>query len=294
MDIEKGGKLLSLTAIKFRILVVLSIVLLILTSFYYLNHSNKAFSKGNQTFEPGTSIANISIGEKDMDEAQTLLQEKIDDWLDSTNIVFQYKDRELEASASSIYQFDLMESLRQAEQQTNNPVIVVLDDMFLKRFLNDLANEDIILKINEEELFEQVSSFNLQNRPQFTVNLHEYVYEHLIQEEVIAEVKKNIAENGSYFYLNQIVNSLDGTIIEPQETFSFLSILNQHAYDSPNGEMGIVASVLYEAITETNFEIVERHLSQTFPSHAKLGFESLITYPHHDLVVYPDFRTYKA
>ncbi|MCD8502711.1 MAG: VanW family protein [Bacillaceae bacterium] len=59
--------------------------------------------------------------------------------------------------------------------------------------------------------------------------------------------------------------------------------LNEHSLNSPNDEISIVASVLYNVLMHTNFDILERHISQSLPSYSELGFEAFVSYPHHDL-----------
>lgn len=244
--------------------------------------------------EQGTIISNISLSEQSVEEAKALLVETTDTWKETNSVSFQYKDREATTSAAMFYHFRIDESIELAKKQKQLPIVVQLDELSINHAINELANEDILFKIDREQLDRDLISYATSlTREDFQINLHDYIFEHLKEEVVIADGELADLSHGSYFYLNQIVESLDGYIIEPNETVSLLSILNEQSLNSSHNELSMVSSIFYKALTETNFEIIERYISQSLPPYSQLGFEAFVSYPNHDLrFVNPNYTPY--
>lgn len=78
------------------------------------------------------------------------------------------------------------------------------------------------------------------------------------------------------FGLEHVVSLLDGTMVNPGEEFSFINTVSENATKVNGGALNFVSSLLYDAVLQTEYEILERHQGNVIPTNVELGKEATI------------------
>ncbi|MEH7379775.1 G5 domain-containing protein [Bacillus sp. JJ1533] len=76
--------------------------------------------------------------------------------------------------------------------------------------------------------------------------------------------------------------------IPANKSFSLLSFLSESGTSTnySNEALSIIATGIYSTILSSNFEIVERHISNQLPYYAAFGYEAMIEKDRKDLIIY--------
>nr|WP_249365545.1 VanW family protein [Cytobacillus citreus] len=77
--------------------------------------------------------------------------------------------------------------------------------------------------------------------------------------------------------MRQIIEKLSTIKIQPNSQFSLLKLLEENGLEkeSPTA-INILATAIYQLILPTNFQIIERYISNEMPEYAQLGFEAKV------------------
>ena len=78
------------------------------------------------------------------------------------------------------------------------------------------------------------------------------------------------------FAPDELVSLLDGMMINPGEEFSFIEAVNENVSKVNSESLNFVSSLLYDAVLQTEFEILERHQGNEIPTSIELGKEASI------------------
>lgn len=74
--------------------------------------------------------------------------------------------------------------------------------------------------------------------------------------------------------VSNVVDLLNGTILYPGDTFSFISIVGESSAN--NEAKNFVASLVYDVVLNTEFQIVERHSQEKIPTYLEPGINARI------------------
>lgn len=242
--------------------------------------------------DKGTRVANISIGDKTIDEAIKLLYAETEAWKAANTISFHYKDKYTVNVASTLFNFDIEGAVQYAVVNQIAPLIVSINEATVNEMLNTLSSAELAAKIDRDRLYNDLQAFARSlKEEEHQVNLHDYFLPEHAEEQVI--VSEAYITNFVFSdTLKQMVSILNGTSIEPRQTTSFLTMVPESAH-SHSYEMSVIATGLYQVFLETNFEVIERHISQFLPEYSDLGLEAFVSFPSHDLRVYnPNYISY--
>lgn len=82
------------------------------------------------------------------------------------------------------------------------------------------------------------------------------------------------------------INEFDEVHIPANKPFSLLSFLSESGTSTKysNEALSIIATGIYSTILSSNFEIIERHISDQLPNYAAFGFEAMIENEKKDLI----------
>lgn len=249
----------------------------------------------------GSMIANISVENKTENEISQLLENEIALWKEGEDITLK-SDFELIMLPHSAVQFDIHTTINQLKEKTKRtfsnfflgqknvhiPLSVQVDEeneaiQALKKF--DHIDLDSTLT-NVEEM-----ASRLENSPATLT----YIEGKEIPLETIASVEMKIPSL-SNAVLTYAIDELNGFIIEPDDTFSFLQTVTfPEALTTTTNEVSFLATALYSLFLQTNFDIVERNSGLTVPSYAEPGLDVVVNDKEEkDLVVVnPNSISYK-
>lgn len=222
----------------------------------------------------GSTIAGINVDGLELNEIETVLNEAINKWLQE-DIKVTGGGNELIVDSSKL-QFDIPATIN--EYQT------LLDKPWYAFWESERAVH-IPLKVNEnEEIRSEIASIadwvtdetysQLMSQVSFLMdhkieaNLKDLA---LYDKERLAFSIREIPSNASK--TDELVNLLDGMLIHPGQEFSFIQAVTNRLAIADSVSINFVASLLYDAMLHTEFEILERHQGEKIHSSIELGKE---------------------
>lgn len=252
------------------------------------SYAYETLNPTEKLIEKGTLVSSISIGELTNEAALQLIEEETDKWREANTVSFHYMDKDSTISASELFYFDFETSLQLALKEKAAPLFVMINQDRLDETLLQLSDQSLGKMIDHDLLKEHLMEYaqSIKNEV-FQVNIHDYLLEEYLEDQAI------ISE--SYIYnlssinngLNEIIKGLNGYQINPKSETSFNSILEElNLSEVNNHASGIVATAIYQGLLETNFEIRERHISNSLPDYSELGFEADVLRDERDLRFY--------
>lgn len=233
-------------------------------------------------FDEGTMIGPIDISKLSKQDATSKVQQKITQWLSHNSLRIVYGDISQTTSASDIYQFQIDQLVSKAESGKMNPLNATLRKETIKNSIERISKEEY-QNFNHEALEREILQHgaSLQENP-LKLDLVQYITSNN-HEMIVKSTISNIADAE----LIRFTNMLRSAEIPPFQAFSLLDLIHHHELDLLTDEaLSIIASAIYETILPTNFQIVERHISDHLPPYAKLGYEAAIVKDHKNLIFY--------
>lgn len=236
----------------------------------------------NTSFTKGTKIAGISIGGLSYEKAYEKVDNKVKEWQQSGHLTFSY-DKEEVLLDRSVVVFHLKESLKRAETQKNESLIVDINkDKLYGDLYNHVTTEDQ-KKVNKKSLEKTIADQSQRLATKTLFVLQSYIKEtEPLKETVVAEVERPLSEE-SKENLSELFGSSSWTIGSKDE-FSFnYAVLTQYEESFLQESREVLTSSLYEAMLHTDFAITERHISTTRQNHVPLGYEAYVSLGKEDL-----------
>lgn len=229
-------------------------------------------SENRSYFAEGTIIGNVPVGGKTKKEALALVEEEISKWLDRTSITLEYMGNSKTLDLSYI-QFDAQASVENARHGIRNLVAATISPLneFLKSLSPSIKLEDFNVKALESDI---LNNAQVLEPGEYIYRVENFYVSASLQEDTVIEQ--------SPIKLNQEdeeIKIFDGKKIkvEPKTLFSLLNYLKEEQLHTLSGQtLNKIASAVYTVILPTNFSILERHISNTLPSYAVLGFEAKV------------------
>lgn len=253
-----------------KLIALVLLISVILFSFQFA--LNKAFATSK-----GSTIGSVNVEDLSDKEMEKKLNEAIKEWMNS-DLYITIGGHNVQVSGDD-FLFDVNASIKQYKNDTDkswyafwqqNPTVheqleVVANDSLIKKIQNEtnLKVEEVKPQILEAASYLKESPIKL-NVQDIAINDAERIsFETIsIKDSAISDV-------------TEIAKQLDGIMIEPETPFSFNDVAEKAGGN--DDEMTLVASVLYSAVLQSSFEILERHQADTIPKIVKPGYEATVS-----------------
>lgn len=274
----------------------LFLILFICTAYFFcFTHfgvkAYESFFKQNNVFTEGTRVASLSIAEKTPNEAIQLVDEHLTKWLNETTVTFQYKEKSSSFDLTNLI-FDVEATVTQAKNGEENLVDVGIVEIgnAITSISKTLTKEQFQMEKLEADILSHARMLEIGN---FSFRLEDYILDSSLNDPKV---------------INQATISVDGTTaffdkpieIEPKTEFSFLQYLQEQSMDGMSSNLqNKIATAIYEVILPSNFQIIERHISNELPKYSTLGLEAkvddilnqnLVFYNPNDLSYFIEFK----
>lgn len=240
--------------------------------------------KMRDVYPDGTAIANVNVSGLDEETAYPKVQAAVKQWQSGEPMRFSYYNQEISLSKQS-FSFDIQHTFSNAASGKQVPLSVKIDtDLLYQEMGSGLTVEQwqqIDKKRLQKELEVLASMLQENNEPIALVSYMENEEEK--KETVIYEAKRPIPADVQTDVKNW-VEQQKTLSIPSKEGFSFLETLKKadNLSISNNGAT-FIASTVYEVVLHTNFDILERSISDTKPINIPLGYEAKIIEDEMDL-----------
>lgn len=264
---KKWTKLLPLIAI----VALLSVIYLLLPTkivdtAYADNEKNRS------------TIAGVPVSGLDQEEIRQALQTAIDEWI-SQPIIVSGGGTEIEIDPST-FEFDIDSTISLYETMVDKPWYAFWQaEKVVHIPLEVMTNETVQQQVSSVGIFDGEETYSLvKTQVSF---LKEHQIEAVIQDlnqfedERIAILIEEIPENSKG--ISDIVNVLNNTVMNQGELFSYIERVGEKFNNANSTTLNFVASMIYSATLQTEFDIAERHQQQQLPTYIDPGHEASIS-----------------
>lgn len=253
--------------LKLFLVLILSITYIFSFSHFGALAYDSVMNRSDQ-FAEGTMIGSISVAGKTSNEAGQLTDEQLTNWLNNTTISLKFKEKS-ETIDLGLFTFDVENTVSKAKHGQANPVVVELES--LEETLFSLSPSLTASTVHLDELKSKVlQSALMLEAGSYEIRLEEFLAGQGNESTTIAE---SIIQSE---FLEEELESFVGKSIEIGATsqFSLLEFVEEEIGQVSPLSLSKIATAIYDVILPTNFDIIERHISNELPSFASLGFEA--------------------
>ncbi|MFC7685218.1 VanW family protein [Ureibacillus sp. GCM10028918] len=229
----------------------------------------------------GSTIAGVKVSGLDENEMKEALQQAVNTWV-SESIVVSDGEQEVLVDPSQFI-FNLESTVEQYQTTVDKPWFAFWEsDQVVHLPIQITVPEELINSLTV------VSSWDAEATLNSIITQASYLKEHeiaavqndmtQIENERIAlsiETIPNQAED-----ISDIVNFLNETVVYPGETFSFITKVGES--NANNEAKNFVASLLYDAVLNTEFQIVERHSQEKIPTYLEPGINARVNIQYNE------------
>ena len=267
-----------------RRLIVLAAVLILFLAASYAGYFSLTVSAA-AAFPEGSSIGGVDVSGLSEEEALEQLASSVEIWKkENVNVI---TSRGVVTIPEEEITFDIKGSVEELKKQVKKPWYMI----FRKTEPQQIPFK-INVELSEETLAGFPDSVNINETVQRIKQTVSLLGDHDVmalqseeaEERVIAESSWRIPDD--FVFIEMIVDQLDGTVIQPEETFSFLDAVFAPLHTYSEEEGNFAASQLYSLFLQTNLEIIERHSQGVIPVYSVAGIEAKVDWQEEkDLIV---------
>ncbi|WP_053367289.1 G5 domain-containing protein [Bacillus sp. FJAT-27245] len=254
-------------------------VVLILSTAYVFGFSQYgpkvlgALFAAEKGYLPGTAVGTINLEGRTPKEALSLLQEAIADWQANSSFTLHFKEKSIDLGIDR-FAFDPEGTITSLVDGKQNAVQVNVADRTLIEWIEKISpaliGEEIDLKKMGEKLSEPAKLLSSES---VSFALDPFLANGQKDEGVIASGTIDVSEPS--YELEMAVKELSEIKVAGHAEFSINRALEEKGLSgiSPMAASMLATSV-YIAVLQTNFDILERNISKELPDYAKLGSEA--------------------
>ncbi|WP_049682466.1 VanW family protein [Peribacillus loiseleuriae] len=229
-------------------------------------------SQTDQPFAANTSIGTVLVSGESKKQATENLLHSINERQTKSGLSLTFADRKMTLPVHAI-QFSLEESVRDAKNGIDNPLVATITESNVRQLLKEIADEKLIETVKVSELRAEIQKqAGLLDMNEQVISLTDF-FDDSVSVSVIAHAKK---ENIDVKSLSSWVESTPPIKIPAFGEFSFMNDLSVNAGNWSDEFLTQAASLVYEAGLSTNLQILERNTSKELPEGVKLGFEAKV------------------
>nr|WP_263325550.1 VanW family protein [Neobacillus sp. Marseille-Q6967] len=264
---------------KHQSLLKLFVVLFFCTAFIFSSSHFGAkafenFTNAGGSYSEGTSVGSVDLSGKSESEAVALLEEKYIEWVKNTKVELQYSEK-IVTFDINLFTFDAVQTVYSIKEGQSNMASMSIELLQVEEQIGLLFPQ---LDQKELELTKLITDLkNTASKLEtgtFSFNLNkDYLVAGANQDEVISKAIVKLTDIPSD--LETVVTKYPELKIAEGATFSLLEFVKQEKLENSTS-LNVIATGMYQSILPTNFEIVERNISNALPVYAGLGFEAKV------------------
>jgi vancomycin resistance protein YoaR len=250
----------------------LSIVFL-LTSFYGSIYAYDLFKSEvlgiEEKYTDQTRIGPLNVSGHTKTSATQLLKNKVTQWKSNSTITIVDTDGTALSVPTTSVDFNVQGSINALQNGQQNELVV--SSLELTSEISTLYENSTFVDLDAlaQDILANVKELVVR----IEIDASNYVIEDgniVVAESVVTNFKKDN-------YLDLWVASLNNKVIAANETTSLLTLLESEGTELVTSDsLSVIATALYKALLNTNFDILERHIGSSLPDYASLGFEAKV------------------
>ncbi|MFJ7735058.1 VanW family protein [Lysinibacillus sp. NPDC097287] len=224
-----------------------------------------------------STIGGVEVADLKVEEIEAAVQAAVTEWLATPVMVTG--DGMTSTIDPSQFVFDVASSVAEYERMTDKSWYAFWEgDQTVHIPLKVLLNEEVQAQL------QAVGDWDVENTLNSVVGQASYLKEHeveatvvdttLLEAERLALAIEEIPVNT--LGIVEVGTILNDFVIAPGENISLLTILGENTELANQDGLDFVASMLYNAVLQTDYEILERHAQNEKPSYLQQGTEASI------------------
>ena len=225
-------------------------------------------------FADQTYIGPYDISNLPEEEAVVIVTTGVQGWFDQAQVQIQLQDAVVPFPLETV-EFDTNSTVTTAQDGEKNGLRFDVTEEAVGTFLNQ---QFAPLSFSEEEVTtvtEMIRENLASGRKDQIIDISSALLSSSSVETVITNITFDNVESTEE--IRNLMTALDGYIINPKSTFSFLQFLETVDVGTvTESDLTSVASILYASILHTNFGVNERSIGPIAPAAIPLGFEASI------------------
>lgn len=226
------------------------------------------------TYDEQTSIGRISLSGRQIEQANSLLEEQIKNWQESASFELTYKGNSQKVDANSFI-FLVNDSVESAMNGKENPLFVEVNQKNIENTVELVAPAIDILALDMASLLKRLSSAASELEPSISLKLEVF----LPKEDpvVLATATRELSEE--FADIETFVQELPQISVDPLTNVSLKELVEEKDLDYlSHQQLSTVSSGLFEALMSTNFTITERNIGRELQRNIKLGLEAKVDF----------------
>lgn len=226
------------------------------------------------TYDEQTSIGRISLSGRQIEQANSLLEEQIKNWQESASFELTYKGNSQKVDANSFI-FLVNDSVESAMNGKENPLFVEVNQKNIENTVELVAPAIDILALDMASLLKRLSSAASELEPSISLQLEGF----LPKEDpvVLATATRELSEEFSD--IETFVQELPQISVDPLTNVSLKELVEEKDLNHlSTQQLSTVSSGLFEALMSTNFTITERNIGRELQRNIKLGLEAKVDF----------------
>ncbi|PIC80621.1 hypothetical protein CSV75_02175 [Sporosarcina sp. P18a] len=260
---------------QYKISLILGALLLVISAIFAQQaYAGDGFFSNFKKFSKHTYAGPFDISKHNRKDAKEKLVNNFVELEQNLSVQLIVQDHQVDVPADVI-SFDPDATLNEAKSGVDNALIAKVSREGLRTVMKQNFHS---LSFSEDDVEKIAAQLEVQLRsgimPQqvYIANFVPDLYE---QKQVIASAAYEVDELEKGLRL--LMDDLNGLEIQPNSTFSFREYLDgKESASATDGQMTIMASLLYKSALQTNWVIDERNISSELPAGVEPGFEAAI------------------
>lgn len=225
----------------------------------------------------GSTIAGVNVSGLDREEIQQALQTAIDEWVSQPMIV-SGGGTEIEIDASA-FVFDIDATISLYETMVDKPWYAFWKaEKIVHLPLEILPSDEIQQRLATVGDWETDETYSLVEAQASFLKEHQIEAIHdatQFEDERIAIIIEGIPENSKG--ITEITEVLNNSVVGQGELFSYTEKIGEQFNNANSTTLNFVASMIYSAVLQTEYDIVERHQQKQIPTYIDPGQEASIS-----------------
>ncbi|MBD8038248.1 VanW family protein [Solibacillus sp. A46] len=255
------------------VLLMLMVTVLAFGVPHFIASSNTPTTDNSQ----GSTIGGMNVGGLKGEELKAALKIAVNDWY-TQNLIVSDGGTSIEVS-SSTFQFDIESTVNSFEDNYRKPWYAIWEDETAVHLpLSILPSEIVKNEISNISTWDTDSTYERVelNASYLKTDEVEAVVNDLsiLETDRISLSVETIPE--SAMGINELVDALNDTVIDPQIQFSMLEKVGETINLANREAINFIASTIYNAALNINGEILERHSQNEIPIYLKPGLEAKV------------------
>lgn len=226
----------------------------------------------------GSTIGGMEVGNLKGEDLKSALTNAVNDWYAHNLTVAGGGSNSIDVS-SSTFQFDIESTVNQYEENYSKPWYAIWKSkntvhLPLTVFPSEIVKNEIA-SVSAWDTDATYNKVELNASYLKTDEVEAVVIDSSLLEVDRISLSLEAMPEGA-MGVNELILALNGTVIDPQMSFSMIDKLGEAINLANREAINFVASTVYHAAINVNGEILERHSQNEIPSYLKPGLEAKV------------------